>query len=72
MGVWVHRVGILVGMSRHRRGGGIELLAMLGVLRIRPAIYRVRGIHKVGRVRVSLKNGAAWGSVGRWAITLVF
>ena len=72
MPVWVHRVGILVRVSRHRRGCGVELLAMLGVLWIRPAIYRVRGIHKVRRVWVSLENWAAWGCVGRWAITLIF
>ena len=70
MAIWGHRVGILVGMPRHGRGGGVDLLTMLGVLRIRAAIYRIRGIHKVGRgVRVSLENGAAWGTVWRWAKT---
>ena len=64
MAIWGHRVGILVGMSRHGRGGGVDLLPMLGVLRIRAAIYRIRGLHKVRRgVRVSLENGAAWGTV---------
>lgn len=72
MAVWAHRVGILVRVSRHGRGARVDLLAMLGVLWIRPAIDRIRGIHKVGRVRVSLENRAAWGSVGRWARTLVF
>jgi len=73
MAIWAHRVGILVGMSRHGRGGGVDLLTMLGVLRIRAAIYRIRRIHKVGRgVSVSLENVAAWGTVWRWAITLVF
>lgn len=72
MAVWAHRVRVLVWVSRHGRGAGVDLLAMLWVLWVRPAVDRVRGIHKVGRVRVSLENGAAWGSVGRWGDNISF